>query len=90
MSLAASADTAADTAVLSMFADKHGGGKRWEDQLQVDLYTQFIISSALGLSAFLTFCVRIKYACQLSLLTLFVIGLTTKMDRAVCCATTPT
>jgi hypothetical protein len=50
----------AATAVLTAFADKPDGGeRRWEDQLkeQRDLYTQFVISSALGLSAFMTFCV---------------------------------
>jgi hypothetical protein len=58
MSLTASAATA----VLTALADKpdDGGERRWEDQLkeQRDLYTQFVISSALGLGAFLTFCVR--------------------------------
>ncbi|KAJ5963930.1 uncharacterized protein N7479_003806 [Penicillium vulpinum] len=59
MSLTASATSA----VLTMLADSpdgDGGSKRrWEDQLreQRDLYTQFVISSALGLSAFLTFCI---------------------------------
>lgn len=57
MSLSASAASA----VLTVLADKTDGGseRRWEDQLkeQRDLYTQFVISSALGLSAFLTFCV---------------------------------
>ncbi|KAJ6008842.1 hypothetical protein N7499_001112 [Penicillium canescens] len=49
------------TAVLTALADKPDGGgeRRWEDQLkeQRDLYTQFVISSALGLGAFLTFCI---------------------------------
>ncbi|KAJ5473839.1 hypothetical protein N7475_003405 [Penicillium sp. IBT 31633x] len=57
MSLSATAASA----VLTVLADKTDGGseRRWEDQLkeQRDLYTQFVISSALGLSAFLTFCV---------------------------------
>lgn len=48
-------------AVLTHLSDKPDGGgeRRWEDQLkeQRDLYTQFVISSALGLSAFLAFCV---------------------------------
>ncbi|KAJ5824963.1 hypothetical protein N7447_007303 [Penicillium robsamsonii] len=57
MSLTASATSA----VLTLLADSPDGGsrRRWEDQLreQRDLYTQFVISSALGLSAFLTFCI---------------------------------
>ncbi|OQD83895.1 hypothetical protein PENANT_c015G09501 [Penicillium antarcticum] len=57
MSLTASATTA----VLTALAGKpdHGGERRWEDQLkeQRDLYTQFVISSTLGLGAFLTFCI---------------------------------
>jgi hypothetical protein len=51
------------TAVLTALADTPDGGgeRRWEDQLkeQRDLYTQFVISSALGLGAFLTFCVSV-------------------------------
>lgn len=61
-----SATATAATAVLTVAAaaaTNNGtgeGGRRWEDQTrgQRDLYTQFIISSALGLGAFLTFCVR--------------------------------
>ncbi|KAJ5143888.1 uncharacterized protein N7515_002675 [Penicillium bovifimosum] len=57
MSLTASAASA----VLTVLADMSDGGgeRRWEDQLkeQRDLYTQFVISSALGLCAFLTFCI---------------------------------
>lgn len=57
MSLTASAASA----VFTLLADKPDDERkrRWEDQLkeQRDLYTQFVISSALGLSAFLTFCV---------------------------------
>lgn len=35
-----------------------GDGRRWRDQTNTrDLYTQFVISSALGLGAFLSFCV---------------------------------
>lgn len=58
----------AATAVLSVataVAANNGTGdggheRRWEDQTrgQRDLYTQFVISCALGLGAFLTFCVR--------------------------------
>ncbi|EKV15185.1 hypothetical protein PDIG_28660 [Penicillium digitatum PHI26] len=57
MSLTASAASA----VFTLLADKPDDERkrRWEDQLkeQRDLYTQFVISSALGLSAFLTFCI---------------------------------
>ncbi|CAG8935793.1 unnamed protein product [Penicillium salamii] len=54
MSILAPAATA-----LSALADRPGGERHWEDQLKEsrDLYTQFVISSALGLSAFLTFCI---------------------------------
>lgn len=40
----------------------NGGERRWEDQTkeQRDLYTQFVISLALGLGAFLSFCVRLQ------------------------------
>lgn len=94
MSLTASAATA----VLTALADKPDGGgeRRWEDQLkeQRDLYTQFVISSALGLGAFLTFCVSVHNAgCEnwlsgSSLTGCVSIDLTTKMDRAVRCPTT--
>lgn len=66
-----SATATAATAVLTVAAaaaTNNGtgeGGRRWEDQTrgQRDLYTQFIISSALGLGAFLTFCmIRPKWA----------------------------
>lgn len=91
MSLSATAASA----VLTVLADKTDGGseRRWEDQLkeQRDLYTQFVISSALGLSAFLTFCVsfyiNIHDGC---LLTDSFLGLATKMDRVVCRTTTST
>lgn len=57
MSLTASAATA----VWTILADDpdNGGEHRWEDQTkqQRDLYTQFVISFALGLGAFLSFCV---------------------------------
>ena len=38
---------------------QNGGERRWDDQTkeQRDLYTQFVISFALGLGAFLSFCV---------------------------------
>ncbi|KAL4802788.1 hypothetical protein BDV18DRAFT_146578 [Aspergillus unguis] len=36
--------------------DHEGPGRRWEDQIKGDLYTQLVISLALGISAFLTFC----------------------------------
>lgn len=48
----ATAVTAADNGT-----DHEGPGRRWEDQIQGDLYTQLVISLALGVSAFLTFCV---------------------------------
>jgi hypothetical protein len=56
MSLTASAAATVFTAFAVKPNDRE---RRWEDQLkeQRDLYTQFVISSALGLSAFLTFCV---------------------------------
>lgn len=57
MSLTASAATA----VWTVLADDPDDGRerRWEDQTkeQRDLYTQFVISCALGLGAFLSFCV---------------------------------
>ncbi|KAJ5115315.1 hypothetical protein NUU61_001074 [Penicillium alfredii] len=53
--------TSAITSVWTALADDSDDGpeKRWDDQTreQRDLYTQFVISSALGLGAFLTFCV---------------------------------
>ena len=60
MSFAASA-VAASTAVASAVAtnDPDRRPPLWDDQTrnQRDLYTQLIISSALGLGAFLSFCV---------------------------------
>ncbi|KAJ5336684.1 hypothetical protein MYU51_005747 [Penicillium brevicompactum] len=55
MSLTASAATA----ILTGLTEKPGKGKQWDDQLHDlrDLYTQFVVSSVLGLSAFLTFCI---------------------------------
>lgn len=91
MSLTASAASA----VLTLLADKpdDGSKRRWEDQLkeQRDLYTQFVISSALGLSAFLTFCVGVSVTMRCgscSSLIVSFLDLATKMDRTVCCATT--
>jgi hypothetical protein len=61
MSLTASAASAA----LTLLADgPDDGSKRpWRPndpvKEQRDLYTQFVISTALGLSAFLAFCVRV-------------------------------
>ncbi|KAJ5924642.1 hypothetical protein N7466_008829 [Penicillium verhagenii] len=57
MSLTASAVTTIWTALADDPDD--GGEHRWEDQTkqQRDLYTQFVISFALGLGAFLSFCV---------------------------------
>lgn len=53
--------TSAATAVWTVLVDDPGDGRerRWEDQTkeQRDLYTQFVISCALGLGAFLSFCV---------------------------------
>jgi len=90
MSLTASAATA----VLTAFADNPDGGEnRWGDQLndQRDLYTQFVISCALGLSAFLAFCVCSSVSIlMLHLLTSLAVDPATKMDRALCCATTTT
>jgi len=44
---------------------------KWDDQTrdQRDLVTQSIISIALGLIAFLTFCVSIRPGCLVTLLT---------------------
>ncbi|KAJ5093097.1 hypothetical protein N7456_008958 [Penicillium angulare] len=54
------------TSILTGLGDKSDGGARrgWGDQIDGrDLYTQFIISFALGLGAFLSFCVlRPKWA----------------------------
>lgn len=58
-----SATAIAATAVLdvapAMATHNRTGEPRWEDQArgQRDLYTQFVISVTLGLSAFLAFCV---------------------------------
>lgn len=61
MSLTASAAAA----VWTVLADDpdDGGERRWEDQTkgQRDLYTQFVISCALGLGAFLSFCVGLDF-----------------------------
>lgn len=38
--------------------DDDGPGRKWDDQLKGDLYTQLVISLALGITAFLSFCVR--------------------------------
>ncbi|KAL4741058.1 glycogen debranching enzyme [Aspergillus similis] len=63
MSLTESAVAAMATAVT--FANHHGTnngtdddgpGRKWDDQLKGDLYTQLVISSALGITAFLSFC----------------------------------
>lgn len=64
------------TAVLSAatsVADPGDGGheRKWADQTrkQRDLYTQFVISSALGLVAFFSFCVCVsKFNCSFFLL----------------------
>jgi hypothetical protein len=60
MSLTTSAATALWT-VLADDPDDNGRERHWEDQIkqQRDLYTQIVISSALGLGAFLSFCVWI-------------------------------
>lgn len=59
-----SAATVTDTAFQSLLFGGGGdrgrdGAPKFQDQArgQRDLYTQIVISSALGLSAFLTFCV---------------------------------
>ncbi|KAJ5584701.1 uncharacterized protein N7459_004501 [Penicillium hispanicum] len=53
--------TSAATAVWTVLADdsNNGGERRWEDQTRElrDLYTQSVISFALGLGAFLSFCI---------------------------------
>jgi hypothetical protein len=36
--------------------DDDGPGRKWDDQLKGDLYTQLVISLALGITAFLSFC----------------------------------
>lgn len=55
--------TAIDAAFRPLATDEKGGkhDPNYQDQArgQRDLYTQIIVSSALGLSAFLTFCVRL-------------------------------
>lgn len=60
MSMTEAAAAAIITA--AVINDKPGGGHEptWGDQTrgQRDLYTQLIISLTLGLSAFLSFCVR--------------------------------
>lgn len=64
--------TSAATALWTVLADDPDNngreGRRWEDQTgqQRDLYTQIAISSALGLGAFLSFCVWIYFlSCRL-------------------------
>lgn len=53
--------TSAATALWTVLADDPDDGRerRWEDQTkqQRDLFTQIAVSSALGLGAFLAFCV---------------------------------
>jgi Sec7-like guanine-nucleotide exchange factor len=59
MSLAESATTAVRIAASSTATNQPGGvHEPWQDQLknQWDLYTQLVISSVLGLGAFLSFC----------------------------------
>lgn len=93
MSLTASAATA----VWTVLADDPGDGseRRWEDQTkeQRDLYTQFVISCALGLGAFLSFCVRLwflGFPCCLIANPSSWTGLATQMDGALCCTETTT
>lgn len=60
MPLTASVATASLAVASAVGTDGPGGHEpKWGDQTrgQRDLYTQFIISSALGLGAFLSFCV---------------------------------
>lgn len=55
---------AGGTSDATMYGDNHGPfeGKPWERQTKVHLYTQLVMSSILGLSAFLTFCVCVTSA----------------------------
>lgn len=90
------------TAVLSAatsVADPGDGGheRKWADQTrkQRDLYTQFVISSALGLVAFFSFCVCVfKINCLFfffsALLLIGIVGSPTEMDGVVCCTQTTT
>lgn len=52
-------NSAATTVWTTIDTLKDGRERRWGDQTQEqrDLYTQFVISIALGLCAFLAFCV---------------------------------
>ena len=64
MSLAESAATAVHVIASSTATNQPGGVQGpWQDQLknQWDLYTQLVISSVLGLGAFLSFCVCWRY-----------------------------
>lgn len=61
MSLAESAATAVHVIASSTATNRPGGvHEPWQRQTksQRDLYTQLVISSVLGLGAFLAFCVR--------------------------------
>jgi hypothetical protein len=87
MSFTASAVTALFT-VLADDSEDDDGGRRWGDQTKSrDLYTQFVISFALGLGAFISFCVGVGLILRphVSLLTrISHKGAATEMDRALC------
>jgi hypothetical protein len=88
MSFTASAATALFT-ILADDSEDDDGGKRWDDQTKSrDLYTQFVISFALGLGAFISFCVGfgLIFAIThvLSLTSISRKDPATKMDGALC------
>lgn len=75
--------------VLADDSEDDDGGRRWGDQTKSrDLYTQFVISFALGLGAFISFCVGVRLIFGMThvfLLTLiFHKGAATEMDGALC------
>lgn len=90
LSYAATATLAAASAVAT--DDPDGRERRWGDQTsgQRDLYTQIVISVALGMGAFLSFCVCIFPWDGLISLSDRVIGTTTQMDGAICGSKTTT
>lgn len=95
MSFTASAATAFFT-VLADDSDDDDGGRRWGDQTKSrDLYTQFVISFALGLGAFISFCVSVGLInvithVSFSLTLISHKDPTTKMDGALCRSEAPT
>lgn len=90
MSFTTSAATALFT-ILDNDPEDGDRGRHWEDQTQYrDLYTQFVISFALGLGAFVAFCVGLGLILGiirvLSLTLIQRTGAATKVDGAICCA----